>query len=111
MIYTEILELIRAGYKKEEIEAMMAAESKQNQEPKQEQKQEPKADPEPEPDRDPEPPAKSETDKLVEALGMKLDSLTNAIQAKNVNQIEGGAAAETPDDILAKIINPHFGEV
>ena len=96
MTYTEVLELIRAGYKKEEIDAMMKAE------------QEPTPAPVPEPA--PEPKQESETEKLVSALGMKFDALTAALQKQNVNQIEG-EPTNTTGDIIARIINPHYGEV
>lgn len=115
MTYTEVLELIRAGFKKDEIEAMMAAEKKPSEKaPEPEQKTEPKQDPKPEPDKAPEPEAKpepSETEKLVAALGLKFDALTQAIQKQNVEGLEGKDSTQTVDDVIAKIINPHYGEV
>ena len=121
MTYTEILELIRAGYKKEEIESMMAAEAKTNAKvqtsnPAQEdapiiKEETPAAAPAPAPDPAPEH-EPTETEKLVAALGMKIDSLTRAMQASNVNSLESsGSSAPSADEILAKIINPHYGEV
>ena len=114
MTYTEILELIRAGYKKEEIETMMAAEDKareQNQKPEQEPEQKIET-PEPKEEKQPEPAQQSEAEKLAVALGLKLDNLTRAIQAHNVNSVEGdGSTGETVDSILSRIIDPHIGEV
>lgn len=120
MTHTEILELIRAGYKKEEIDAMIAAEASNPPTPKPATDLAPAAEPAPAPATDPAPaaepePAKpapeSETEKLAQALGLKLDTLTQAIQAHNVGSIEGNPATQTTDDIIAKIINPHYGEV
>ena len=120
MTYTEVLELIRAGYKKEEIDAMMAAETPAG-DPK-EDKKDPQPDPQtekkPDPAKaDPEPEKttvkeESETEKLIKALGLRLDNLTKSIQASNVNGIEGdGDKEQSADDIIAKLINPHYGEV
>ena len=91
MTYTEILELIRAGFTKEEINAMMK-------------------DPEPEriPEKDPENKEPTETEKLLSALGMQITTLTNAIHAANVAGAEGKTPAEeTPETIIARIINPN----
>lgn len=120
MTYTEVLELIRAGYNKQEIEAMMAAETPAG-DPKEDAKKDPQPDPQPEkkPDivkADPEPEKtvkeESETEKLIKALGLRLDNLTKSIQASNVNGIEGdGGKEQSADDIVAKLINPHYGEV
>ena len=118
MTYTEVLELIRAGYKKEEIDAMMAAETPAG-DPKEETKKDPQPEKKPDPAKaDPEPEKKttakeeSETEKLIKALGLRLDDLTKSIQASNVNGIEGdGGKEQSADDIIAKLINPHYGEV
>jgi hypothetical protein len=120
MTYTEILELIRAGYKRDEIEAMMAAEPAEAAAPA----KPPETPPEPNPivkEETPSPSAETvpeqkheptETEKLVAALGLKVDALTRAMQTVNVNSLESsGSTAPTADDILAKIINPHYGEV
>ena len=118
MTYTEVLELIRAGYNKQEIEAMMAAETPAG-DPKEDTKKDPQPDEKPENTKaDPEPEKKttakeeSETEKLIKALGLRLDTLTKSIQASNVNGIEGdGGHEESAEDIIAKLINPHYGEV
>lgn len=117
MTYTEVLELIRAGYKKEEIDAMMAAETPAG-DPKEDAKKDPQPDEKPDPAKaDPEPEKKttakeeSETEKLIKALGLRLDNLTKSIQASNVNGIEGDGGNEvSADDIIARLINPHYGE-
>ena len=124
MTYTEILELIRAGYKKDEIDAMIAAEAANPPTPAPAAAPAPATDPAPAatpaPATDPAPAAEpapanpapeSETEKLAQALGLKLDTLTQAIQAHNVGSIEGNPVTQTTDDIIAKIINPHYGEV
>lgn len=112
MTCTEILELIRAGYTKEEIDAMMKAEPEPTPAPAPAPTPapEPEPTPAPVPEPAPEPKQESETEKLVSALGMKFDALTAALQKQNVNQIEGEPATTT-GDIIARIINPHYGEV
>ena len=125
MTYTEILELIRAGYTKAEIDELVKAQTAPASDPA------PAGDPalatdpapavDPAPASDPAPaptpasdpaPANgnSELQKLVSALGLKLDALTGAVQAHNVSSIEGKTQTETAGDIIAKIINPHYGE-
>lgn len=118
MTYTEILELIRAGYKKEEIDAMM-------QDPTPAPSPTPAPDPDPspapapaqadaDPGQDPAPaaapapaPVASEADKLAAALGLKLDSILKAVQVNNVRTSEqSGAGTLTAEDVIASIINP-----
>lgn len=107
---SEILELVRAGYTKAEIEAMNQPQPDPQPQP------EPKPEPQPEPTKptDPQPqPAPhiaSESEKLLAALGLKLDTLTQAVQAGNVSRIEGKAPGMTTDDIIARIINPHLDD-
>lgn len=112
---SEILELVRAGYTKEEIAAMDTdAEKTEHPDPKPDQKPEPEQKPEPKPDSEPDAETKpvkveSETDKLVKALGLKLDALTSAIQTSNVNSVEqGGNNLLTTEDVLATIIDPTY---
>ena len=118
MTYTEVLELIRAGYTKVEIDAMIKAEAgaedhqKAADEPAPEARdadpQEAAAEPEPVKSDVKE---ESETEKMIKALGLRLDTLTKAVQKSNVNSIEGTKTNEiNADDIVAKIINPHYGE-
>lgn len=51
-------------------------------------------------------PVESETEKLIKALGLKLDTAINAIHKSNVNNIEGSGEQVTVDDVLAQILNP-----
>ena len=104
---SEILELVRAGYTKEEIASMdEAAAPAGNQEDP-----EPVTDPEqtetkPEPEQQP-----SQVEQLMKAFGMKIDGLTKAIQSSNIKTAEGSTPSVTDvDTILAKIINPHYAE-
>ena len=53
------------------------------------------------------PPVESETDKLIKALGLKLDNAISAMHKSNVNNLEGAGNEQlTVDDVLAQIINP-----
>ena len=59
--------------------------------------------------------SETETEKLVKALGLtlntKLEALTNAIQNANVNNIEQNTAnLMTSEDVIASIINPKYKE-
>ena len=103
---SEILELVRAGYTKAEIEAMTTTEPPKPTDPQ--------PDPQPEPSKptDPQPVQhiSSESEKLLAALGLKLDTLTQAVQAGNVSRIEGKAPGMNTDAIIARIINPHLDD-
>lgn len=108
MTYTEVLELIRAGYTKDEIDAMMATDTpapeKTTPEPT---KPEPTPEPTPEPNEQKEtPPVESEAVKLAKALGLKLDSMLTAIQNANIANAEQSGNTMTADDVIASIINP-----
>ena len=129
----EILELIRAGYTKAEIDAMVAPEGtptpeqgtaeKQTAEPSGENKpdSENSADrgensgdgnkPENRPDSG-SGRVETEVEKLVGALGIKLDTLTRAVVGRNIGGIEGHTPTpeETAESIVARIINPHINE-
>ena len=114
MTYTEILELIRAGYTKEEIDAMMKAPEPEKQpEPKEptpvpSPEPTPAGIPEPKPTPVPENKEPTETEKLLAALGMQISTLTSAIHKANLSGAEGKTPAEeTPDAIIARIINPN----
>lgn len=114
----QLLKLIDAGFTKQDIVAMMntTAQTVNNEEtptdtPSKTPAPAPAAAPAPAPEETK--PAKSEpteTDKLIAALGMKLDNLTSSIQAANVRNIEGREPDMSADDIIARIINPHLGE-
>ena len=123
MTYTEILELIRAGYSKAEIDAMIAgpaptqASSQETPDKQPEQTpvstdSEPKPNkPDPVPSPDPAPAAQpTETEKLIRALGLKLDTLTTAIHAANVGGMENPNNPLTPEQVVARIINPHLND-
>ena len=113
MTYTEVLELIRAGYTKDEISALMKDEPKNNPDPSPNPTPEPSPEPEPkqDPQPEPQPEPESETSKLIRALGMQLDTLTKAVQKTNVETIEAKDNTNDPEQIIARIINPHYGEV
>ena len=112
MNISEILKLIDAGFTHDEIVKLTenndaeiiehpqtkvsSGEEKQTEVQNEEKKQEEKPQ---------EKPQESETEKLVKALGLKFDSLTAAIQASNVNNIEqGNNNIVTSEDIIASII-------
>ena len=102
MTYSEVLELIRAGYTKAEISAMM--ESENAPEPTKPEPTEP--EPTPEPDTPKDNPPESEAVKLAKALGLKLDSMLTAIQNTNIANAEQNGNTMTTDDVIASIINP-----
>ena len=113
---SEILELVRAGYTKEEI-AQMDNDDAEKNEHQSDQKPEPEPEPKPEPEKKPEPTPEptpevkqeSETDKLLKALGLKLDHMTAAIQKSNVNTLEqDGNTMLSTEDVIASIINPEY---
>ena len=111
MNINEILELTRAGWSKDEIlllaqtqtpDAEKIEHPTEKEEPKEEPKQEPKPEPKPEP-------VESETDKLIKALGLKLDNAVAAMHKSNVNNLEGDTAnVLTAEDVIAQIINPKY---
>ena len=92
MTTNELLELVRAGFTKEEIAQLAKAESK------------------PVEKKDPEPAKKQEqgeqkTDPVTTTLEQKFDKLMEKLEASNfmgANQPK----EETVDDIIAQIINP-----
>ena len=119
MTYTEILELIRAGYTKAEIDLLMqpAPAAPQETPDKQPEQTPVGTDPDPKPDKpdpvpsqDPPPAAPTETEKLLQALGMRLDRLTTAIHAANVGGLENPNNQLTPEQVVAQIINPHIND-
>ena len=111
---SEILELIRAGYTKAEIDAMSAPAPAQDQTPVPApvpaQEQTPAPAPAPAQEQTPAPAQESETEKLVKALGLKFDSLISAIQTGNVKTAERGENQLSADTALAQIINPNYGK-
>ena len=111
MTLNDVMKLIDAGYTKADIEAFNQA--NEDPEPKADGDHQQKSDPIPEPAAAPDPVTNQNTEiqKLVAALGLKLDTLTGAVQAQNLNRAEGNTNIDTAGDIIAKIINPHYGEV
>lgn len=118
MTYTEILELIRAGFTKDEINAMMKDTEPEKIPEKPPENKEPTpvpptdpaptGTPEQKPTPVPENKEPTETEKLLSALGMQITTLTNAIHAANVAGAEGKTPTEdTPESIIARIINPN----
>ena len=119
MTYTEILELIRAGYSKAEIDSMISAapapegatvtaNPPESVTPAPAPESTPAESPAaPDPAPAPTPAAPSEAEKLLAALGMKLDRLATAIHSANVGGIENSTPQETTESIIAKIINPY----
>ena len=113
---SEILELIRAGYTKAEIDAMSAPAPAQEQTPAPAQEQTPapapvqEQTPAPAPAQEQAPAPENETEKLVKALGLKFDSLISAIQTGNVKTAERGENQLSADTALAQIINPNYGK-
>ena len=115
MNYNEILELVRAGFTRDEINAMQApttaeppaadppAADPQPAEP-------PAADPKPEPVA--APPA-TETEKLLRELLGGMSTLTKAVQAgnrANITREEPPDRQQVAGAATARIINPHYGE-
>ena len=124
MTCTEILELIRAGYTRAEIDTMQkedeakeaaapgpAIEPELERQMDEEQKQTTEQNkPESVPTPSQEKKAPTEVEKLISALGLQMQQLTRAVQAHNVTTMEGnGTTAETADEIIARIINPNNG--
>lgn len=120
MTYTEILELIRAGYTRAEIDAMQkeetapvsaaaepgpAIEAELDEEQKQTTTQN---KPESVPPAEPAKHEPTEVEKLVSALGLKIDRMTAAIQGRNITETENKTNELTPDQVVAQIINPHI---
>ena len=127
MNISDILELTKAGWTKEEImriaeikdaekiehpEAKPETKEEVKPETKDEAKPETKEEAKPETKEEAKPETKeTETDKLLKALGIKLDAMTNAIQNSNVNNIEQGTVnVLTAEDVIASIINPEGGK-
>lgn len=96
MTTNELLELVRAGFTKEEIAQLAKAETK------------PTEKKEPEPEKKPEQ-GEQKTDPVNTTLEQKFDMLMEKLNASaflGANQPE----EETVDDIIAKIINPPVPE-
>ena len=107
----QIAALANAGFTKAEIVAMVTpvAPKKEEPAPKKEEPAPKKEEPAPAQAPQPNDRMMDETRKLFDALGMRLDALTGAIQTSNLNS-GAGTTEETVDSILASIINPKGGE-
>lgn len=116
MNISDILELTKAGWSKDEIIKLASvadAEKNEHPAPEPEKKDAEKTEhPTPEPEeKKEEPKQESETEKLLKALGIKLDTMTTAIQNSNVNHFEQEKAnVLTADDVVAQLINPNYNK-
>lgn len=119
MNYNEILELVRAGFTRDEINAMQVptpAPQSEQPAPQSEQPADPRpveppaANPQPEPVA--APPA-TETEKLLRELLGGMATLTKAVQAgnrANITREEPPDRQQAAGAATARIINPHYGE-
>lgn len=110
----KILSLVNAGFTKQEILALTQSAPKTEPAPKPDPAPAPKTEPTPQPDPAPAPkteptpkPEPSETEKLLTSLGLKLDTLTQAVQVANTHKdmTNGQQPDQTPsvDDVLLKL--------
>lgn len=115
----KILSLVSAGFTKQEILALTQSAPKTEPAPKPDPAPAPKPAPKPEPtpkpdpaqtpnpDTEPAPKPVSETEKLLTSLGLKLDTLTQAVQVANTHKdMTGGQQpdqAPSVDDVLLKL--------
>ena len=101
MKFDDVMLLIKAGYTKEEIQAMETP----AQAPEPEPAPEPIAEPEPEPAAEPAP-----MDQMMQTLQNMIQQnqqMLQAIQAANIQAARMPAETkETPEDLIAKIIAP-----
>ena len=100
MEMSDILALVRAGYSRQEIEAMSGPEPDSKSEP----------DPKTEPDPKPEPETKPEsfTGDTLEELMQQMRGVVEAMQMHARNSAQQ-PPEETTDDIIANIIRPKGG--
>lgn len=92
MTTNELLELVRAGFTKDEIAQLAKAETK------------PEEKKEPEPEKKPEQ-GEQKTDPVSTTLEQKFDMLMEKLEASNFMNAKQ-PKEETVDDIIASIINP-----
>ena len=109
MNFEDVKSMLDAGFTADEIRGMMTQTAEPAADP------EPKADPDPaeEPKADPEPveePKADETARLLEKLAQSISTLQQTITANaaRTTETKGPTAAETAEEILAKIINPTY---
>lgn len=98
----DILKLIDAGFKADEIRALLGAKpTEPAPEPKPEPAPEPKPEPKPEPAPEPKPEPKDRTDEVLQAI----KDLTGAIQLQNLKGSTGTKTEpESETDIVASIL-------
>lgn len=113
MNYNEILELVRAGFTRDEINAMQAPAPAPQPDPPADP---PAAEPQPAGDPQPEPvaaPPATETEKLLRELLGGMSTLTKAVQAgnrANITREEPPDRQQAAGAATARLINPHYGE-
>ena len=100
MKMSDILALVRAGYSRQEIEAMSGTEAKQEQEPEAKQEQEAKQEAKQEQEAD--------TGVTLEELMQQMRGVVEAMQMQARNSAQQ-PPEETTDDIIANIIRPKGG--
>lgn len=111
---TDVIELVKAGFTKDEILAMTSAGSDPApKEPAPAPDPEPEKEPEKEPEQKPAPAAAPKPDQTpagtsqFDMLLEQMQKLSNQIITNNINtQDISGKPARSDDDILAEVINP-----
>ena len=103
MNYDDILALVRAGYSKDEINAMAAGAAappaQETAAPPPVPPEQPKEAPAPAVPPQAQPVAATSTEALLQQLFGSVNTLTQAVQAQNRANITGNAPAQTVDDI------------
>lgn len=111
MKLTEVIDLIHAGYTKDEISAMLTAEQEAGTPDKKEKEKEPKTEPEqkqkesektqPEPKSEPKPEPKSEpVPEYVKQLSESIDQLKKAVELQNLSAGRQPEKKRSVEDIL-----------
>lgn len=102
MNYDDILALARAGYSKDEINAMAAGAAAPPPVPPEQPKEapeQPKEAPAPAVPPQAQPVAATSTEALLQQLFGSVNTLTQAVQAQNRANITGNSPVQTADDI------------
>ena len=101
MNYDDILALVRAGYTKDEINAMAAGAAAPTPVPPEQPAapEPPREAPAPAVPPQEQPVAASSTEALLQQLFGSVNTLTQAVQAQNRANITGNSPAQTVDDI------------
>ena len=110
MEMSDILALVRAGYSRQDIEAMSEPEPDSKSEPDPKTGPGPKTepDPKPEPKSEPDPKPESFTGDTLEELMQQMRGVVEAMQMQARNSAQQ-PPEETTDDIIANIIRPKGG--